>query len=126
MSRCDDPRVRAARLGIADADVLPFLEQPQELALRFLAQISHLVDEQAAILGRLDVAGPRLVCPGECPFGMAEQLVFDQVAADRGTIHSHEWARRARGPLMNVTREQALASAGFAQQEHGGFAAGYP
>src|SRR5438128_2194337 len=102
MSCCDDPGVRAPWLGIADAHVLSFFQQAQELTLRFLTQISHFIHEQAAILGGFDVTGTGLVCPGKGPFGVPEELVFNQIAANRGAIYGQKWPRCASRTLMNV------------------------
>ncbi len=55
----DDARVRAARLGVADAHVLVLLQQAQELALRLAREVAHLVEEERAVARRLDVADAR-------------------------------------------------------------------
>src|SRR6266513_2505135 len=53
---------------------------------------------------------------------MAEDLAFHQVLWKRTTICRNEWPVRARTQIMNRARENLLAGAGFAGNQHRGVA----
>src|SRR5687768_16778201 len=53
----DDPHVRRAIHGVADAAKLPFLQKAKQLGLRAERHLADLVEEERAAVGGLDQAG---------------------------------------------------------------------
>src|SRR5260370_5243216 len=53
---------------------------------------------------------------------VTEQLGVDEFARDGGAVYGHEWPAGARAARMDALRENLLAGAGLAMQQHRGVA----
>ena len=56
---------------------------------------------------------------------MAEQLAFDQLFRNRRAVHFDERLRRARAGRVNRVRDQFLAGAAFAEDQHAAVGGGH-
>src|SRR5258708_3016052 len=88
----------------------------------FLPQRAHhREEERAAVRAR----GPALLASRRAVEGaalVAEQLALEDRFGDRRAVDRHERPRRARRVLVQRAREQLLAGAALAEQQHGGLA----
>ena len=64
---------------LADAAHLALLQHAQQFRLRAPRQLHGLVEEQRALIGLLEQAGPLGECAGERAARVPEQLRFEQV-----------------------------------------------
>src|SRR5690606_33855131 len=78
--RSDDARRRAEGLVPAEPLERPVLEDAQELGLRIERELAHLVDEERAPVGPLELAHPPGGGVGEGPLLVAEERAVDDVA----------------------------------------------
>lgn len=101
---------------------LALLQHPQQLDLDGQRQVAHLVEEQRAAVGGLEPSGLGGEGAGEGPLLVAEQLAFHQRLGQRTAIHGHERPFAPRAQRMHVARDQLLARARLAQDEHVGIA----
>src|SRR6266702_122280 len=102
----------------ADAGELTVLEHVEELALERRVQISDLVEEDRAVVGRLELAELELVGAGEGPALVTEQLALQELARDRGTVDLDEGTGPAHAELVDGPRDQILAGSRLPADEH--------
>src|SRR5216117_265801 len=84
-----------------------------------LESIRDLVQEQRAAVGQLEAAQPPLGGAGERPALVAEQLALDQRLGDRRTVDGDERPVAPVGKVVDRARDQLLAGATLAIDEHG-------
>ena len=118
VGRRDDPDVGGAGLGGAERVVDAVLEELQELGLGAGGELADLVEEERAAVCRLDLAragagggrvGARLG---------AEELALDEGLGQRGAVQLDVGPLGAAAVLGDEARDQGLAGAGGAGQEH--------
>src|SRR5262245_36880478 len=114
----DDARAREPALGLAQALELPILDHAQELRLHLEGQLADLVEEQASVLGILEIAGLRRGGPGEGAPGIAEERRLDERGRERGAVEREKRPRAARRQAMQALRDQLLAAARLALDQH--------
>jgi len=85
-------------------------------------QVADLVEEQRAALRRLEPPGTRLMGPGERAALVAEQLGVDQRLAEGTAVDGDERPAAFAG-LVHPPRQQLLAGAGLADDQHAGLRA---
>jgi hypothetical protein len=86
-----------------------------------LQRVGHqpnFVEEDGAAVRHLQKAGFSLARVGERTALESEQLGFEQRIGDRGAIHVYERQRRARPGLVDQLRDESLACAGLALNQH--------
>src|SRR5439155_21622808 len=90
------------------------------LALRFDAEghMAELVEEQGAAARQLEASDPRSDGAGEGTALVAEQLGLEETLRDGGAIHGDQGAALARARAMNRLRQQLLARAALALDQH--------
>jgi hypothetical protein len=69
-------------------------------------------------MGELELAGLALRCAGERALLVAEQLRFEQVFGNRGAVDGDERSVVARAERVQRPREQLLAGAALALEQH--------
>src|SRR5690606_15857444 len=106
------------RRPLADADDLALLEHPQQLGLEVERQLADLVEEDRAAVGLLEAAGAVDHRPGEGALAVAEEHPLGELAWDRGAVLDDEGAGLARRAVVQRPRDQLLAGAGLAADEH--------
>ena len=81
-------------------------------------QVADLVEEDRRVVGQLEPADLPRQRAGERALLAAEQLAFDQRRRNRRAVDPHHGAPAPRAQLVNLRREQLLAGAGLAEQQH--------
>ena len=116
----DDEGVHLARLGVAHAEELARIQEAQQLRLHGGIDVAHLVEEQHAAVRDLEAA--LLVARGlrERALDMAEELGLHEGGGEGGDGDGHVGPVRARGVRGVGAREELLARARLAAQEHAG------
>ena len=117
--RGDEAHVGGQRLAAADALELALLHEPQQLALQRQRQLADLVEEQRAAVRRLDLADHARVGAGVRAALVAEQLALDERGRQRRAVDVDERRLAPRAVDVDRAREQALAGAGLAVEQHG-------
>ena len=113
----DHPHVHGHRGGAAHRLDLLLLEGAQDLGLGLQGHVPHLVEEQGAPVGQLELALARGQGPGERALGVAEELALDEVLGDGGAVHLDEGARGAAALVVDVAGHELLARAVLAEDE---------
>ena len=94
------------------------LERAQELDLQLDRHLADLVEEQRAAVGRLELALLVRDRAGERALDVAEQLALEQVLGDRAAVDRDERLAGARRAVVDLARDQLLAGAGLAGDQH--------
>ena len=89
------------------------------LACVFGAHVADLVEEDRAAVGLLELADLLLGRAGERALLVAEQLRFDQLLGNRGAVDLHEPLAAAEAVAVDRARDELLADAALAEQQHG-------
>ena len=126
VGRGDHPDIRLDEPRAAEALELAFLQHAQELRLRGEAHLGHLVEEQHAARRQFDLAGLGLVRAREGAALVSKQLGLEQLLGQRGAVQRDERSVPARRRCMDEPRDDFLAGARFAGNEHGGISRGDP
>ena len=92
----------------------PSCEHVEQLALQGRVEVADLVEEDGAVVGRLELADLELVRPGEGPALVAEQLALEQLPGHRRAVDLDEGAVLPGAELVDGPRHQLLAGAGLA------------
>ena len=106
----------------ADALELLLLQRAQQLDLHRGRDVADLVEEQRAAVGELEPAELLLDRAGERALLVAEQLALEQRLGQRAAVDLDERAVRALAEPVDRARDQLLAGAALAGDEHGGVA----
>ncbi len=122
----EDAHVDLDRIVRADARDLAALQHAQQLDLRGHRHVADFVEKQRAAVGVFELADPIGRGVGERPADVAEQLAFQDVLAQRGAVQGDERLVLARAVLMDRLRDQFLAGAGLALDQHAGVGRGDP
>src|SRR5262249_13111201 len=115
----DDANVDRQGPGASDPLEFPFLQDAEQLRLRFGRKLGHLVEEERSTMCQLEPSETALQRTGERSLLVAEQLALDQCRSDRGAIDLDERTVTSRAELMHGIREELLPGSGLAEQEHG-------
>ena len=121
----NDAHVHRHRLGTAHRPDLPVLEHAQQLDLDVQRHVADLVEEQGAVVGRLEQAGIALDRAGERALDVAEQLGFEQRLRDGGAVDRDERPVAVGAGPVDGDGQQFLAGAALAADEHGGVGLGH-
>ena len=108
------------RVGSADTFDLILLNRAQQLGLQVVTEVADLVEEQGAAVGQLELAQLLPHGAGEGPLLVAEEGALDELARNRGEVDCDERRVRLTRFAMNKARQQLLAGAAFAENQHGG------
>ncbi len=115
----DDPHVHGAQPGRTQGLDFPFLEHAQQLGLEHEGHVAHLVQKQAAAVGELELARPRLGArPGIGSRLDAEQLRLQQVLRNGRSVHPHQRLVGTPAGGVDGMGQQFLARARLAQEQH--------
>ncbi len=116
--RRDDADVDLARLDLAEAPDLARLEGAQELRLQLDGKLADLVEEDGSPVGRFERADPVALGPGERAAHVTEELTLDEVRRDGSAVDDDEGPLAARAALEDLGRDELLAGAALAFDEH--------
>ena len=118
VGRRDDAHVDFDGAARADRPHLAFLQHAQQLDLQRRRHLADFVEEHRAGVRGLEHAlgvGDRA---GERALDVAEELGFEQRFGERAAVDRHERPARAVAVLMNGARDQLLAGAALADDQH--------
>ena len=108
------------RLRPADPVDLALLDGTQQLRLQPRLHLADLVQQKRAAVGLLELADPAGDRARERTLLMAEQLGFEQVLGDGGTVHGDEGRPGAAAVLVEKARHHLLAGAALAGDQDAG------
>src|SRR5262245_7322526 len=103
---------------------LAILQGAQQLDLRVEWQLAHLVEEQRAAVGLLELADALVDGARERAPLMAEQNALDQVLGDGAAVDGDEGLCLALALALDGARDQLLADAALALDQHGDIGGG--
>src|SRR5216117_4194925 len=115
----DEAYVDPDRQVAAHALELLLLDGAQELRLRLERHVAHLVEEERAAVGRLELPLAPRDGARERALLVAEELALDQLLAERRAVHLDQRLRAPRAPVVERVRHQLLAGAARAADQHG-------
>ncbi len=116
--RGDHPDVDADRRLAADAEEFAFREHAQQPRLKSERHVADLVQEQRAAVRLLEPADPPLGRARERAFLVTEELRLEQLRGDRRRVQRDERRVRARRVVVQGPRDELLAGARFAGNQH--------
>ncbi len=136
VGRRNDTHVDLDRRATPHPLDLALLQDPKELCLHLSGHVSHLVQEECASAGPLELPTTLRGGPGECPGLVAKQLTFDQPFRNCGAIELLEWPASPRrrgvygrrnqlfaGPALPEDQDRSIGIAGeldlFSELRHG-------
>ena len=119
IGRGDQPHVDARVRAVgADALDLAGLEEAEQHDLHARAHLADFVEEHGAVRRHLEQARLVAVGAGEAAAHVAEQLGLEQRVGQARAVERDQRRRGARAPLMNQARDDFLADAGLAGDQH--------
>ena len=92
--RGDDPHVHPDRRPSADSVDLALLDRAQQFRLQPAVHLADFVQQDRAVLRRLQLADALPMCAGECAAFMPEQFGFKQLLGNRRAVDRDERAVR--------------------------------
>jgi len=106
--------------GLASANALefPFLQDPQQFGLRCFVQVPHFIQKDRTAICQFKLASPARRGSRERSFFVSEELAFQQVDGNRGTVDLDEGAGSEWTRAMQMRGYQLFARSGFAHQQH--------
>jgi hypothetical protein len=116
----ENAHIHLNRLGSAHAFECLLLEHAQDLRLNAERDVADFVEQDGAAVGSLDHAELARHRAGERAALVAEQLALEQRLGNRGAIDHHHRTVEAPAVMAHRLRDQLLAGAGFAADQHGG------
>src|SRR5437016_5731262 len=117
--RGHDAHIHFDIFGAAQTHEFAFLDDPQQLSLRFQADGGNLVKENGALIGHLEE--PLLGGDGarERTLYMAEELRFEKVNGDGAAIDGHERFVRASRAGVDGLSNKFLPGSAFTDNQNG-------
>ena len=106
-------------LGLPSRSICVLLEHPQQLDLDVHRQIADLVEEDRRVIRQLEASHLPRQRPGKRAFLPPEQFALEERGRNRRAVHAHHRSCMPGAQLVNLRREELLAGAGFAEQQHG-------
>src|SRR4029079_15294675 len=80
--------------------------------------LPDLVQEQRAVIRRLKAPATAGDGPGEGALDVPEHLALHQILGDRAAVDRDEWALGAGAQAVELARDELLARAGLARDQH--------
>ena len=113
-----DAHVHLDRRCAAQPVDLALLQRAQQLGLQAHVHLADLVQQQGAAAGGLEFADAARQGAGEGALLVAEQFRLQQVFGDGGAVQRDERAGGAARAAVQMARQDLLAGAGFAADQH--------
>src|SRR5581483_2508507 len=120
----NEPHIRIDDLLATDARELPVLEHVKELRLQPERHLADLVEEERALIGRLELAGLLPVRSREGAFLMAEELGLEQLPRQRRAVDLQELLPGSRRRLVDGAGDDFFTHSALTSQQHGGVRSG--
>src|SRR5439155_1569060 len=119
VGRGDEAHVDLDRAVGADRGDALVLDDPEQFGLETEGHLTDLVEEERPAVGRLEQPAPRLAGAREGALLEAEQLRLEQLLRDRRAVHRDERLVPSRAREVERAREELLADARLAVDQHG-------
>src|SRR5690606_9530785 len=113
-----DTNVDRDRIAAADGDHAVRLDHAQQLGLQLERELRDFVEKQGTAVRELDVARRVLDRARERAARVTEQLALEQVRGERGAVERAKRTGVARRQRVQCVRDELLAGAGLAANEH--------
>src|ERR1041385_1834691 len=97
---------------------IPYLSQNQQLYLPVQREAINLVEKQRSSVSFLNESALRSICAGESSPVVTKQFIFEQVSRSASTVDWYKGFLCTRAQVMNGSRKQFFASAGFTRGEN--------
>ena len=114
VGRADDAEVDLDRPRAADAGQLLGLQHPQEIDLHLGVDGPHLVEEEGAAVGHLDLSLAALLGAGEGPLLVAEKLALEQALRQGAAVDGHDGEVAPLAVGVDGAGDELLARAALA------------
>src|SRR5262249_11113723 len=102
----------------ADRHDLALLEDAEQLRLHRRRHLADLVEEDGALLGRLEEPAAVVRRARERASPVAEQLALEERLLERGAVDGEERRLRTRALAMDRARDELLAGPRLALDQH--------
>src|SRR5207253_1137953 len=116
--RRDQPDVGCAVLHVAEAAESLLLEHLEQARLNLRIHVADLVEEDRAAVRNFEQSLLRGDSAGERSLFVAEQLRLEELARNAGAVEIDERLGSAAAVPVNPPRQDRLAGAGLAVNEH--------
>src|SRR6267378_1045896 len=116
----DDTDVGARGRAGADGLEFPLLQHAEELHLRVERELADLVEENRAAVGDLEASQSAFERARERALQVPEELALHQTRRDRAAVYLDQGPATAGALCVDGARDQLLASARLAGDQHGG------
>src|SRR5262249_29204762 len=116
--RGDQPDIERNGARATDSLKYPLLQHTQQLRLKVCRELADFIKKYRAALRHLKLAF--LLSDGTCKraFFMTEQFALEQRFRERRAVDGHEWPVGPRTGGVDRARNQFLASAALAENQH--------
>ena len=114
----DDAHVHADQFAPAYAEELALGQHPQQPRLQRQRHVADFVQKQRAAIGLLEATDVALLRAGEGAGFVAEQFALQQLRRNRSGVQRDERLARTRRLVVQRMRDQFLAGAGLAGDQH--------
>src|SRR5208337_2322105 len=121
----DYPRIRLSRFQAAQALELTVLQEPQQLHLKRIWDITHFIEKEGPAISLFNHSRFGFRSPDECIFFVTEKLGFQQVVRKGRTVHLYKRAACPAAKFMDYPRNESLPCARFPQKQRSGSRWGY-
>ena len=115
----DDAHIDLLDLARTHADDFARLEDAQQLRLDGHGQVAHLVEEDCAAVGFLEISLAFAHGTGVCTLDVAEEFGVDGAFGQTATVDSDALLEATTRAVVEDLVEVVLACAVFARDEHG-------
>jgi hypothetical protein len=102
------------------------LQDVQQFGLQERMHLADFVEEQRPLVRQFEFAGFRAGRSGKGALLVAEQLAFQQLERQSGTVDLHKLLRGAFGTSMEMACDHFLSHSAFAQDQNRNVAGGDP
>jgi hypothetical protein len=86
--------------------------------LQVQGDLAYFVEEDRAAVGKLEAADTIAMRAREGTFDVAEKFALEQLVRNRSAVHFHQRPLATRAARMDDVRDELLADAGFALDQH--------
>src|ERR1700675_1187932 len=112
------PHVHLVSPSATQALELLFLQYTKQLGLQRRWNITHLVQEKSTFVGQLETANLLRDGPGERALLVTKEFAFQQIQWNSSAVQSYKRPSDPRADVVDRMRDELLAGAGFAVDQH--------
>ena len=115
----DDPRPELKRLGPSHPFVDSVLDDPKQLGLKTLIDLTHFIKEDRTVARKLEATSPKRGRSREGSPLVPKELALDKRRSQGGAVHVNEGQLSLLRGCVNRPGHEALARAGLSLNENG-------